>query len=73
MLAMVSVWPVSTIAATAPMKAIGSAAITCSEKLTERNMVNSTRNMPASDSRNSTAIIREADCWLWNCPPYSMK
>ena len=55
------------------MKAIGSAAITWSEKLTERNIVNSTRNIPASDSRNSTAIIREAVCWLWNCPPYSMK
>ena len=61
------------IAATAPMKAIGSAAITWSEKLTERNIVNSTRNIPASDKQNSTAIIREAVCWLWNCPPYSMK
>ena len=50
MLAMVSVWPVTTIAATAPIKAIGNAAITWSEKLTERNMVNSTRNIPTSEN-----------------------
>ena len=39
MLATVSDCPVITSAATAPIAAIGSAASTCSERLTERNSV----------------------------------
>ena len=62
-----------TSAATAPMAAIGSAASTCSDRFTERNSVYSARNMPASEIRLSRPIIRVADCWLSNCPPYSMK
>ena len=39
MLATVKVWPVTCRAATEPMKAIGSAIITCNDRFAERNMV----------------------------------
>ena len=71
--AIVSVCCVSTSAATAPMNAIGSAAITCSARFTEWNILKSTRKMPTSAATNSTAIVRDADCWLSNWPPYSTK
>ena len=43
------------------MNAVGSATMTCRARLIERNIVNSTRKMPTSDTRNRTKIVRDAD------------
>jgi len=66
MLAIVKFWPVSSMATTDPINAIGIATMTCNAKLMLRNIVNNVRNTPSSATMNKPAIALDALRWLSN-------